>query len=74
LTTAVELEDEDLRQLCHDLTFRLGRKVLIDIKIDKGVLGGAVIKKDNYILDYSLATKLAKLSEEWKKSVQAMEE
>lgn len=69
LTTAIEIKEKDLKNITDDLSKKLGRKVVIDNLIDKSILGGALIKRDNYILDFSLKTKLSNLNIEWKKSI-----
>ena len=43
--------------------------VKVDVTVDKSLIGGAVIKNDNFILDYSLKTRLTNFSAEWKKSL-----
>jgi F-type H+-transporting ATPase subunit delta len=70
LTAAVELTDEDLKKLSDKLSKRLERKVVINISVDKTLIGGAIIKKDNYIMDYSLKTKLSTFGTQWKKAIQ----
>jgi len=69
LTTVIEIKEKDLKNIINDLSKKIGRKVVIDNVVDKSILGGALIKKDNYILDFSLKTKLSNLSIEWKKSI-----
>jgi F-type H+-transporting ATPase subunit delta len=69
LTTAIEIKEKDLKKITDDLSKKLGRKVVIDNEVDKSIMGGALIKKDNYIVDFSLKTKLANLNIEWKKSI-----
>ncbi len=55
--------------MSQKLSSKMKRNVLIDLQIDKSIIGGAIIKKDNYIFDFSLKTKLGKLSSEWKKAI-----
>ncbi len=70
LTAAIELNDEDTRNLTDKLSKKMERKVVIQLKVDKNILGGAIIKKDNFILDYSLKTRMNILTSQWKKSIQ----
>ncbi|OQA04197.1 MAG: ATP synthase subunit delta [bacterium ADurb.Bin400] len=70
LTTAIEIEPEDLNQMSAALSKKMERKVIIDITVDKSIVGGAIIKKENYIFDFSIKTKLGKLSSDWKRSIQ----
>jgi len=69
ITTAVELSDDDLRALSEKLSRKMERKVIVDAKLDEKIIGGAIIKKDNYILDYSINTKLTSLETRWKASI-----
>lgn len=70
LTSAVKLSDEDFKGLADRLSSESQRKVLIEIRVDESLIGGAIIKKDNYILDYSIKTKLDNFSARWKESIQ----
>lgn len=70
LTTAIQLKDEDLRALSEMMSKKMERKVVVHLTVDHNILGGAVIKKDNFILDYSLKTKMNNLASQWKKSIQ----
>lgn len=69
ITTAIELKPEDIHQMAGRISAKMDRRVIIDIKVNASLIGGAIIKKDNYILDYSIETKLKNLSERWKSSI-----
>jgi len=69
ITTAVELSQEDILAMAAQISAKLGRKVVVDVQVNQDLIGGAIIKKDNYILDYSIQTKLLNLSEKWKSSL-----
>ena len=70
LTVAIQLQNEDIKRMANELSQKMEKTVILDVRISNGLIGGAIIKKDNYILDYSLKTKLTNLSEHWKKSIQ----
>jgi F0F1-type ATP synthase delta subunit len=70
LTTAVDLDRQEILDLSSKISHRMGRWVKIDIMHDRSIIGGAMIKKDNYIFDFSLKTKLLKLGAEWKRSIE----
>jgi F-type H+-transporting ATPase subunit delta len=70
LTTALQLADHDLRGLSVKLSKKMDQKVVIDLVVDKNIIGGTIIRKDNYILDYSIKTKLSNLATQWKKTIQ----
>lgn len=74
LTTAVPIRTSDIKRIASKLTEKMERKVLIDTKVDESVVGGAVIKKGNYIFDYSIRRKLDNFGQEWKTAIRkAME-
>lgn len=69
ITSAIELKPEDVHSLAQEISAKMDRRVIVDIKVSSSLIGGAIIKKDNYILDYSIETKLKNLSERWKASI-----
>lgn len=69
ITTAIELLPEDIQAMAGNISSKMDRRVIIDVKVSPSLIGGAIVKKDNYILDYSLETKLKNLSERWKESI-----
>ncbi len=69
ITVAIQLKDEDVRRIASRLSQTMEKTVIIDVRTNSNLIGGAIIKKDNYILDYSLKTKLTNLSEHWKNSI-----
>jgi F-type H+-transporting ATPase subunit delta len=70
LITAIELRREDLKLMATKISKKMERRVLIDLTVDKSIIGGAIIQKDGFILDFSIKTKLQALSNEWKKALQ----
>lgn len=73
IITAIELKNSDVEDISYRLTKKLGRKVLVDTQVDKTILAGSIIKKDNYIMDFSLKTRLYLFGEEWKKAIRSTE-
>ena len=69
LTAAIELKPEDINKIESVISERMDRRVIVDVKVNPNLIGGAIIKKENYILDYSIETKLKNLSEKWKASI-----
>ncbi len=53
--------EEQQQNLVQSLSDRLQRHVMLDINIDKSLLGGAVIRAGDLVIDGSVAGKLAKL-------------
>lgn len=69
ITTAVELKPDDIKSLADQISRKMDRRVIIDTRVNANLIGGAIIKKENYILDYSIETKMKNLSEKWKASI-----
>ncbi len=53
--------EEQQQHLVQSLSQRLQRHVMLDINIDKSLLGGAVIRAGDLVIDGSVVGKLAKL-------------
>lgn len=53
--------EEQQQHLTQSLSQRLQRQVMLDINIDQSLLGGAVIRAGDLVIDGSVAGKLAKL-------------
>lgn len=70
LSSAVDLKKEDIRSLTDKISRKMERKVIIEITVDSSIIGGAIIKKDNYIFDFSVKSKLNSLCDQWKKSLE----
>jgi len=69
LSLPLPLTDTDLREIVDQLEEKLHTKIILDLKIDPSLLGGIVIKKDNYIFDASLKNHLKNYENEWVKSL-----
>ena len=62
LQTAYALDDIQIENLTASLQNRLGRKVRLKCKENKDLIGGAVIRAGDWVVDGSIRAKLAKLS------------
>jgi len=69
LKVAIDLKESDIREIADYFSAKQQHKVILNISVDKSLIGGAIIKKDNYIMDFSLKNKLSTLSAQWKKSI-----
>lgn len=56
------LTEEQIKRLTVRLSKRLQRQVTLLVHIDPDLLGGAVIRADNFVFDGSVRTQLKKLS------------
>ncbi|MGF1550777.1 MAG: F0F1 ATP synthase subunit delta [Sphingomonadaceae bacterium] len=66
VTSAHELDEDQVAALKSALKKRLGRDVAVDLKVDPGLLGGLVVKIGSRMIDGSIRTKLNSLAEAMK--------
>jgi F-type H+-transporting ATPase subunit delta len=64
LTTAVELSDEEARDLLKEIEDSTGRKVEATRKVDPDLIGGIVLQVGSYRLDASVRGRLNRLRRE----------
>lgn len=62
VTSAFELTEAQQAALAGQLTARLGRKVMVNALVDSSLIGGAIIRTGDLVIDASVRGKLAKLS------------
>ena len=55
------LTEEQEQRMVQSLSQRLQRQVMLDVTIDKSLLGGAVLRAGDLVIDGSVAGKLTKL-------------
>ena len=60
-TTAVPLSRSDAETLEQGLSRRLGRQVRLDSRVDRGIVGGLVLRIGDRVIDASVATRLQQL-------------
>jgi F-type H+-transporting ATPase subunit delta len=63
ILTAFELKTEQEEKLAKALAAKLDRKVNLSSKVDRSIIGGAVIRAGDLVIDASVRGKLAKLAE-----------
>ncbi|MBZ2169529.1 MULTISPECIES: F0F1 ATP synthase subunit delta [Marinobacter] len=63
VTSAFELTDEQQQKLAQALSEKLERKVSLAASLDKSLIGGAVIRTGDLVIDASVRGKLKKLVE-----------
>ena len=63
LIAAHELDAEQQQKLSEALSAKLERKVNMQVSLDKSLLGGAVIRAGDLVIDGSIRGRLAKLAE-----------
>lgn len=62
LVSAQAASDEQIRKIAKALETRLGKKVNLQSEVDESLIGGAVIKAGDLVIDGSLKSRLEKLS------------
>jgi F-type H+-transporting ATPase subunit delta len=63
VTTAVPLEREEAENLARGLSESVGKKVVLEESTDKTLLGGAVLRFGDFLVDGSLRTRIRELRE-----------
>ncbi|HJU20672.1 MAG TPA: F0F1 ATP synthase subunit delta [Stellaceae bacterium] len=61
VTAAQPLSEAQLTRLGEQLRQAVGRRVAVEVKVDRGLLGGMIIKLGSRMVDGSLRGKLARL-------------
>lgn len=62
LTTATALSDVQQQALVAALKKRLGREVRLEVEVDEALIGGAIIRAGDIVIDGSLRSRLDRLS------------
>lgn len=63
VVSAFELEEDQAKRIADALAKRLDRKVKIVSSVDKELIGGAIIKAGDLVIDGSIKGRLGKLSQ-----------
>lgn len=63
IISAFAMKPEQLDRLKDSLCKKLGREMKLRTSVDKGLIGGVVIRVDSMVIDGSVRTKLAKLAD-----------
>lgn len=62
LISALDVNEQQVQAIAASLTKRLGKKVSLTTKIDESLIGGAVIRAGDMVIDGSVRGRLEKLS------------
>jgi F-type H+-transporting ATPase subunit delta len=62
VTSAVALDDAQRQRLAAALKKRLQKEVRLHCDVDAGLIGGAVIRSGDFVIDGSLRARLERLS------------
>ena len=69
LTVAIQFKPKDITAMASMLSKRLGHQVVLDISVESGLIGGAIVSYGSHRYDYSLKTKLASFRSTWHATV-----
>ena len=61
VTSAIELDEDTVKQIGDQIGERTGRKVQLESRVDPDILGGIVVRVGDRILDASIANRLESL-------------
>lgn len=61
VASALPLSDEEAEQLAQRLKKRFGREVELDVEVDESLIGGAVIRAGDQVIDGSVRGRLEQL-------------
>jgi F-type H+-transporting ATPase subunit delta len=61
VTAAQPLSEAQLEKLGEELRRAVGRRVAVEVRVDRGLLGGIIVKIGSRMIDGSLKSKLARL-------------
>lgn len=64
VVTAMELTESQKKELAAALKKRLGREISLNVKVDGSLLGGAIIRAGDMVIDGSAVSRLEKLGAE----------
>jgi len=62
VSTAMPMNDEETRKLSERLKARFGREIDLDVDVDESLIGGAVIRAGDRVIDGSVRGRLEQLS------------
>ena len=62
ITSAYELSSDESEALKNALSEKLGRDIKLDISVDEKLIGGAIIKAEDNVIDDSVKGKLEKFA------------
>lgn len=63
LISAVEIDDQVAAKFKESLQARLGRSVALNCSVDADLLGGAIVRADDLVIDGSIKTRLEALAQ-----------
>lgn len=68
LKVAVEFKEPDLREMAKLLEEQLDAPAALDLEVEHGLIGGAIVQYGTAIRDYTLRARLETFRDHWKKA------
>jgi F0F1-type ATP synthase delta subunit len=65
IIVAIELKQEEILEIAKDLSESLDKQVIISIKINPAIMGGAQVRIGNLAFDYTLRSKFSQFQRQW---------
>lgn len=65
LTVSTKFKEPELREMAKIVEGKLKCQVVFNLKVDRSLIGGAVIQYGSYITDYSIKTRLDQFRASW---------
>ena len=69
LSVAIEFTEADLREMAALMGEKIGHPTVLAVKVEKDLVGGAVVQYGSYLSDYSLKTQLDVFRSKWHRAV-----
>ena len=65
LTVAVEFKEKELKGFANELCAKLNKPVVLELAVQRELIGGVVVQYGSYISDYSLRSRMQQFREHW---------
>lgn len=69
LSVALEFTEADLREMATLMSEKIGHPTVLAVKVEKDLIGGAIVQYGSYLSDYSLKTQLDVFRSKWHRAV-----
>jgi F0F1-type ATP synthase delta subunit len=68
LRFALDFKEVDLHEMVAQLEEQLDKKVVLDISVDRSLIGGAIVQYGTFIRDYTVRARLEQFRDHWQKA------
>jgi F0F1-type ATP synthase delta subunit len=74
LSTAIDLNMTDLKNIADNFTESFGYKVMVNQETNPAIIGGVQVRLENVVFDYSVRSKFHQFQKAWLNSLGTLEE